>query len=741
MRILRIEIEGFGPFASPRSIRFSERGLNIVYGGNESGKSTLVEAIYATVFGVERKDTEQSFQSWSPSRGFTGLVEFGVVGGTVRFLRDFSSNKVTVTRTENGNSKELFSGDASPRSRSDRSDEKRAYLELLRQLFGFSDGALARQTSIVRQLHLETEFTPGLRGLISGAGSTDYNGAIELLKARFDELTTENPWGRVARRKMRAIEEVQDKLNKAQADLETAEGFFSRNINLAGEAGELQTRIKGLREKCVQKREFLSKIGRLVELQNILKEKRKLLRSEQSAKEDYEKVKKTCEGAREKLCKEYPSFARLETDISSTLSRAVSVEGEVGLAERELSDKEAQSRVAPRPIPGWAIAAVSLGILIVSLVVGVLNGKLGLTIGVGAAVAIAVYIGLYLLSRSRRRKLPDAASLEASGKRLSSLREEEARLREEVCRSFPDEETRARVGTLRMLELAGQYARFREAKKTVEDFERQLLERKAEAEVEAGARERTGGDGYSAALSDAAVGEAKLEQFLKEHEELFPLKDDSEKAAVMAARAKAEIESTEKELAELEGKLTETRIEHARVSASPVSPPEVYQDEIERLRESLARLTLRRDALRLAVQILEECVAQYQAESIERIAGRISKVFKTLTQERYKAVRLSPELEPLLETSAEKEIAPEQISTGAHDQLYFSMRIAMIEELSGEKGLPLILDDPFVNFDDERLERARALLADLAGERDTQVIIFTHGDRHLTWDANVIRLS
>jgi uncharacterized protein YhaN len=69
------------------------------------------------------------------------------------------------------------------------------------------------------------------------------------------------------------------------------------------------------------------------------------------------------------------------------------------------------------------------------------------------------------------------------------------------------------------------------------------------------------------------------------------------------------------------------------------------------------------------------------------------------------------------------------------------MRIAMLEELSSEKGLPLILDDPFVNFDDRRLERARRLLLELAAQRDLQVIMFTHGERHLTWDAHVIRLA
>jgi len=728
MHILRVEIEGVGPFQKKYSVNFSEKDLNLVYGPNESGKSTLVEAIYATVFGFERKEDEQAFKSWSPSDQYTGLVEFSTANGTVQFFRDFSSNRVTVTLEDNGKQRQLFSGDASPRS---RSEEKRAYLDIVRQYFGFSDGSLARRTSIVRQLDLRTEFTPELRGLISGAGPTDYQGALELLKARFEDLTVENPWGRVARRKVRAIEEAEESLSQAQLSLEKSEAFFAHNVSLGKESDQLEKEIKELKEKSVQKKESLARIARLVELQNNLKSKQKLLRSEHAAKEDFERVRKTCEGAREKLEREYPLFKNLKTELSPTLSKLASVEEKITSAEKELSEEEVRLGAAPRPVPAWVTLVASCGTFILFLGIGALTGRLALATGLGVLLAIVVALGLLFFSGRNRRYLPRKTTVEEIRKRLSDLITEKGRLKEDILQSFADDQIRIRVDGMSTRDLATHYGGFREAKKIAENFERELLGRQSGA----------GGESYAAAVRDAAIAEERLEQFLKEQDELLSLKDDPEKSASAAALAKRESEDIERRLAESEEKHTDKRIEHAAFSASQVSPPEIYQEEIERLKKSLAKLTLRRDALKLAVKTLDECVVEYQAGSIERVADRISEVFDTITQGRYKSVRLSPGLKPVLETSLNAEIDPEQISTGAKDQLYFSMRIAMLEELSGEKGWPLILDDPFVNFDDRRLERARDLLFHLANQRDMQIIIFTHGERDLPWNANIIPIS
>ena len=64
------------------------------------------------------------------------------------------------------------------------------------------------------------------------------------------------------------------------------------------------------------------------------------------------------------------------------------------------------------------------------------------------------------------------------------------------------------------------------------------------------------------------------------------------------------------------------------------------------------------------------------------------------------------------------------LSRGTRDQLYLSLRLALAQEITqGQEPVPLLLDDPLVNFDDERLAASLAMLAELASER--QVVLFT----------------
>lgn len=67
-----------------------------------------------------------------------------------------------------------------------------------------------------------------------------------------------------------------------------------------------------------------------------------------------------------------------------------------------------------------------------------------------------------------------------------------------------------------------------------------------------------------------------------------------------------------------------------------------------------------------------------------------------------------------------------QLSRGTAEQLYLSMRFALVEEYAGKAVLPLVMDDILVNFDEERMESCLRVLADLSGRH--QVLLFTcHG--------------
>ena len=59
------------------------------------------------------------------------------------------------------------------------------------------------------------------------------------------------------------------------------------------------------------------------------------------------------------------------------------------------------------------------------------------------------------------------------------------------------------------------------------------------------------------------------------------------------------------------------------------------------------------------------------------------------------------------------------------------MRLASLEEISGDKRLPILLDDPFVNFDENRLAATLDMLATLSETH--QVIVLTHDRRLCQW--------
>ncbi|RJS93055.1 YhaN family protein [Salinisphaera sp. Q1T1-3] len=70
-------------------------------------------------------------------------------------------------------------------------------------------------------------------------------------------------------------------------------------------------------------------------------------------------------------------------------------------------------------------------------------------------------------------------------------------------------------------------------------------------------------------------------------------------------------------------------------------------------------------------------------------------------------------------------VTPEHMSEGTRDQLYLALRVAAIEDyLERAAPLPVVADDLFINFDDDRAIAGLEILATLS--RRTQVLFFTH---------------
>lgn len=86
MYIKKAELTNFGKFHQ-KTISFS-LGLNVVYGENESGKSTLHSFLVAMLFGLEKQrgragkaDRYQRCEPWNAAAYYAGSLEFAVTGG------------------------------------------------------------------------------------------------------------------------------------------------------------------------------------------------------------------------------------------------------------------------------------------------------------------------------------------------------------------------------------------------------------------------------------------------------------------------------------------------------------------------------------------------------------------------------------------------------------------------------------------------------------------------------------
>lgn len=102
MKLLELHIQGFGKFHD-RTFSFQD-GVNVVYGKNEAGKSTIHTFIRGMLFGIEKQrgrasknDLYNKFQPWENSGTYEGRLRLEHDGSIYRIERSFQKNNKELT--------------------------------------------------------------------------------------------------------------------------------------------------------------------------------------------------------------------------------------------------------------------------------------------------------------------------------------------------------------------------------------------------------------------------------------------------------------------------------------------------------------------------------------------------------------------------------------------------------------------------------------------------------------------
>jgi len=150
------------------------------------------------------------------------------------------------------------------------------------------------------------------------------------------------------------------------------------------------------------------------------------------------------------------------------------------------------------------------------------------------------------------------------------------------------------------------------------------------------------------------------------------------------------------------------------------------EEELENLKETQKELEQKRENIKRTLDYLEIAYNKMKEQITPKFTKELSYVMEKISNGKYKNVRINTSGEIIVEDNNGDYITAENLSIGTIDQLYLSLRLATIKEITKEK-MPIILDEAFAYYDEERLQN---ILSYLVNEYiQSQIIIFTCTNR------------
>ena len=124
----------------------------------------------------------------------------------------------------------------------------------------------------------------------------------------------------------------------------------------------------------------------------------------------------------------------------------------------------------------------------------------------------------------------------------------------------------------------------------------------------------------------------------------------------------------------------------------------------------------------LTKDVLQKSYDEMKNTVTPKFTEALSKNISNITSGKYSNIMFNEEQGLIVELENGNYVPASKLSIGTIDQLYLSLRLSMVEELSEEK-MPIILDEAFAYYDETRLENILKYIHNKF--KDHQIILFT----------------
>lgn len=696
MRLTKIGLKSFKRFRDFEA-QFSP-GINVVKGPlNEMGKSTLLEGIVVALFHNPKSTAREvkDYAAWGSTRQFRTSLEFEDEGKRYLLEKDFDRGTVRLVGDDAGEELDAFK----------QISEKVAELLGTRSDKLFLCSCCIRQSQVTEVSSGKKEISESLEEVVTGGKeSTLASQVIQKLDSKIadskrglDKLA-KNP-GILASLRNK-LEETSQKCSEVKEEVSRVEArkieLVEANKQLA-QAREEHEKCRVLLEKNKIRKEIEASIERLTKDYNRAEEQLSRTKNHEADFKKADEALGLIDGLKDR--RQVSEFRR---GLDAIQNRRGDIENDLAQREHELEKVRRKLGERPARFLGSAASIAVAVVLFVGGLVGAVAGQLYLLV-----LAVLGAVLLVLATRAKGALDRERNSISGVEERIRKMKEsleeldseEQEVLAKAGCRTPAefDEKEKSFYHWLQKKEEAKYRLEGILSGKTVEDVERQKSETTRRLAVE----ETKLTDG----LTETRLGpeeyielERKVQRLEATRDELEDRKRDA-MAIIKGAKCDAE------ELTRLD-------------------------EEKEDLRESLRREERKVRTYELAREFIFRARTETLSSAHEALAGEIQRYFAVFTDGKYQRVRVNRDDLEFGVYSEEKGdwAKPEELSGGVVDEFYLAFRLALARLIFGEKKPPLILDDPFVNFDSVRLANTLSFFKTLAS--DYQIIIFTLSDSY-----------
>lgn len=697
-----IKMDAFGAFSNRLVGPFSP-GLNVVFGPNEAGKTTLSQFVGGVLFG------------WEEARGLRNTYKPANAerAGTLLFADDETGESAQVTRVRNADG---LQGDISVVSDIDR--------ETYKTMFSLSSDEL-------RRLKNTSDVAAKLLTAGSGTGASPAHALAELQQ----RLATFTSRAQAAENSLVNLEREQDKVRTAIAQ-ETAQVEKLKNEN------------REFAELAPQREELLAKIVELNAAVETLAANRKTLEKIESETADLQQKIADLRAQEEDLRREHRALQKEHPQelagISATEERhlrdrleALSVETAkmehaVDLARDNYATSRASYEALLEADDEQELAAsarrqrnvqivLSIALPVAFMAAGIplfMHGRDITSLSFTALGFCLVLVAVIMASASlvmlfRPNKKAEAADARVQDARWVMLQDKK---KLEACRAEQEEHRTHVEDELASMGLSEAKGSLRHA--------RALLDEARDARSENALYLQR----KQALVSRRTALEESLSSAVAMRDELYaemgfrPERGTLEAVDAFIARKTRQREGLMENSEHMNRRYGElSQILDQGAGERTFDELKLRYEELQTRRDESAMEFAK---LLLARRMLETAIAAWESKSQPEVYARASELLASMTDGAWTTVSMSEE--GRLQVGNDLLIArePVHLSLGTCQQLYLALRIALLITADNVgRSIPIIADDILVNFDSKRRVAAARALAQLACHR--QVIVLT----------------